>query len=252
MTVLALLIAVAFPVTQTDLDHAFGDRPGAMVVTDVETGETLRHNPGLCAEPLPPCSTFKIWNSAIGFETGVLKEVDQPFWKWDGEKRFIPDWNQDLDLRGAFRASCVPAFQALARQIGREQMVAWLAKLDYGNQDISSGLDVFWLPAPDITPILISADEQAQLITSLLKGALPLSSSTRDRLAELMKTAEFKGGTLHGKTGTGDAGKSSPTVGWYVGWFDTGTRKFAFACVLTGPGASGKNARAVVETLFGK
>lgn len=64
-------------------------------------------------------------------------------------------------------APCVPAFQALARQIGPERMQSWIAKLGYGDRDTSAGIDVFWLPAKGRNTILISPVEQAQLMHRL-------------------------------------------------------------------------------------
>jgi len=243
-----LLAASALFVPEASIKEAFDGRTGALVLIDCANGETLRYNPPLCAENVAPCSTFKIWNTAIGLETGILTGADQPFWKWDGVKRSIEPWNGDLTLRQAYAASCVPAYQALARQIGPERMDAWIAKLGYGNRDTSSGNDVFWLPAPGRRAILISADEQAALLRRLATGDIPFSAQTREILKDIM-TAKVTGrGTLYGKTGTsGNVGEGNPRIGWFVGYIVSGQKTLAFACLLLGPDATGKEARAVVE-----
>jgi beta-lactamase class D len=232
------------------LTKAFEGHQGALVLIDCKSGETGRYNPDLCAARLPPCSTFKIWNTAIGLETGLLTSADQPFWKWDGVRRTIVGWNQDLTLRQAYAASCVPAYQALARKIGPRRMNEWIHKLGYGNEDTSSGNDVFWLPAPDRTPILISPDEQAGLIRRLVNGDLPFSKETLTILKEIMTVKTADRGTLYGKTGTGGAGKDTPAVGWFVGYVVSDKSTVAFACVLKGKDATGKNARTLVEKLL--
>lgn len=247
----ALLAAAALPLTAADLATAFSDRPGTLVLLDAATGETLRHDPALAATPLPPCSTFKIWNTALGLELGLLKSPDEPFWTWDGVTRPYPDWNHDLTLRQAYAASCVPAYQALARRIGPERMDAWLKRLDYGNRDTTSGPDVFWLPAPDRTPLLITPDQQAGLLRRLVTGALPFSPATLAALQTIMLAEKTERGTLYGKTGTGSPGKTTPATGWFVGYVVTGGRTLVFACALTDrPDATGKNARALVTDLF--
>ncbi len=245
-----LFLAAALLIPEAALTKAFDGRQGALVLTDCKTGKTERYHPALCATPLPPCSTFKIWNTAIGLETGILTSADQPFFKWDGEKRFIDDWNQNLTLRQAYAFSCVPAYQALARKIGPERMNAWIRKLDYGNHDTSSGNDVFWLPAPDRTPILISADAQAGLVRRLVTGDLPFSKDTLAILKDIMTAKTTGRGTLYGKTGTGGPEKNTPAVGWFVGYLVSEKSTVAFACVLTGKDATGKNARALVEKLL--
>ena len=245
-----VFLAAALLIPEATLIKAFDGREGALVLIDCKSGKTERHDPALCARQLPPCSTFKIWNTAIGLETGILSSADQPFFKWDGEKRFIDDWNQDLTLRQAYAFSCVPAYQALARQIGPKRMNEWIHKLGYGNEDTSSGNDVFWLPAPDRKPILISPDEQADLIRRLVNGDLPFSKNTLAILRDIMTAKTTARGTLFGKTGTGGAGKGTPAVGWFVGYVVSDKSTVAFACVLKGKDATGKNARALVEKLL--
>ena len=246
--ILPLLFAasLSFP----DASKAFDGREGALVVIDCASGETRRFNPTLCATRLPPCSTFKIWNTAIGLETGLLTSADQGFYKWDGVKRSIDGWNQDLTLRQAYAASCVPAYQALARKIGPTRMDEWLRNLGYGDRDTSSGNDVFWLPAPGRKPILISPDEQAILLRRLVNGDIPFSANTHAILKEIMTATTTDRVTLYGKTGTGGTGKGTPAVGWFVGYWVAGEKTLAFACVLTGKKATGKDARALVEKLL--
>ena len=51
-----------------------------------------------------------------------ISSPEEAFYKWDRAIRFIPEWNKDMTLKEAFRVSCVPAFQNLARKIGPERM----------------------------------------------------------------------------------------------------------------------------------
>lgn len=250
MISLVLLTAASILVPTDLITDAFAGREGALVIIDCASGDVQRHNPPLCGIKAAPCSTFKIWNTAIGLEAGLLDSADQPFWKWDGVKRTIEPWNQDLNLRQSFAASCVPAYQALARQIGAERMDAWLKKLGYGDRNTSSGIDVFWLPAPGRKPLLISPDEQARLMEHLATGEVPFSARTQTILKDIMTAKQ--GEQLYGKTGTsGRVGKGEPETGWFVGYFVSGKRTLAFACLLKGDKATGKEARAVVEKTFG-
>lgn len=232
------------------MEKAFGSRKGALVLVDCDSGKAGRFGPEICKKRLAPCSTFKIWNTLIGLETGVLATADAPFYKWDGKKRMIPDWNQDLTLKEAFRVSCVPAYQELARKIGTERMKAWIERIGYGDRNISSGPDVFWLPDPGRKTLLISPEEQAQLMAGLAEGKAPFSKKSRAVLREVMTAKKTDRGTLYGKTGSGldESGKSG--LGWFVGYVESGGKKYAFASVLTEKGAMGKDARALVEKIF--
>ena len=249
--ILPLLTAASLSLGLGDISKSFDGREGALVLIDCTSGKTERFNPELCATKLPPCSTFKIWNTAIGLETGLLTSADQSFWKWDGLEHPIRAWNQDLTLRQSYATSCVPAYQALARAIGSARMNEWLKRLGYGDRNTSSGIDVFWLPAPGRASLLISADEQAALMKRLVAGDVPFSQKTLATLKGIMLARTTDHGQLYGKTGTsGDAEAGKPETGWFVGYVVSGKTTLAFACVLTGKKAAGKDARALVEKLF--
>lgn len=250
MTHLLLFLALVFPIPDAPINEAFGGREGTLVLIDCASGEVSRFNPGMAAKKLPPCSTFKIWNTLFGLEAGILHDADEPFYKWDGVKRSIEGWNQDLTLRGAFRESCVPAYQALARKIGEERMKGFLEKISYGDRNTSSGLDVFWLPEPGRVPLLISPDEQAALMVKLATGKVPFSADAQARLKDIMTAKKTERGTLYGKTGTGGDGPAR--IGWYVGYVESGGKTYAFACVTKGEGVMGKDSRAVVERVLGE
>lgn len=113
---LFFFLAATLPFSENSLKTALGEREGTWVVIDCATQKSQVFNSKLSTEKVAPCSTFKIWNTAIGLETGILSSADQSFYKWDGTKREIEAWNKDLTLREAYAASCVPAYQALARK----------------------------------------------------------------------------------------------------------------------------------------
>ncbi len=247
---LSLLLTAALLIPESSLHTAFAGHEGAFVMTDCSSWQTFHSDAAACAQKHAPCSTFKIWNTAIGLETGKIEEADALFWKWDGVKRSFEGWNQDQTLRSAFTVSCVPAYQALARSIGKESMQQWIDKIAYGDKNISSGVDVFWLPAPDRTSILISPDEQAQLLCKLVTGKMPFSAKTLALLKEVMTAKTTPHGTLYGKTGSGTDGQGNFIQGWYVGYVESAGKTYAFACYLTGQGVTGKDARACVENIL--
>ncbi len=239
--------------------EAFEGKEGALVVIDCGSGEVLSSDSRLTKEAFGPCSTFKIWNTLIGLEEGILKRPDDPFWKWDGQERSFPGWNRDLTLREAFKVSCVPAYQELARKIWPERMQAWLDKIDYGNKDQCGRPDGFWLPRAGQKTILISPEEQAQLIRKLLAGELPFGSASITTLKEIMKAETTERGILYGKTGSGlrsEAGGPAKDadfdMGWWVGFLEHGGKQYAYACLVLGPGLSGKDARRITEIIFRK
>src|SRR3982074_1121772 len=86
-----------------------------------------------------PASTFKIPNSIIALETGVVADPHKDIFKWDGVTRSIEAWNKDHTLRSAISVSAVPVYQEIARRIGQERMQKYLDLFEYGNRDLGGG-----------------------------------------------------------------------------------------------------------------
>ena len=239
-----------FPIAGSTAKQAFGGLEGALVVIDCSNDRTTTYRPDAAKLPLPPCSTFKIVNSLIGLETGIVSSPNDHFYKWDGIARSFAAWNRDLTFREAFEVSCVPAFQSLAREIGPERMQSWISKIGYGNHDISAGIDVFWLPSIGRHTIMISPAQQAEIMRRIVSGEVPFSKASRDTLKKLMFIKKTDRGTLYGKTGSGTGDTGSFVLGWFIGYVESNGKTYAFACVAQGENVMSKDARDIVEKCF--
>lgn len=243
--------------TEAGIRQAFGAVDGAFVLRDCAGGEETVFDKETADTAFGPCSTFKIWNSLIGLEEGLVAGPDESFWKWDGEERSFPGWNKDQTWRTAFAVSCVPAFQDLARKIGAQRMQTWLDKLGYGNRDMAGRPDAFWLPRAGEKTIMITPREQAAIICRLLNGKLPIKASSLASLKDVMKLDATARGALYGKTGsglrssgTGPAADADFDMGWLIGFVESGGKSYAYACLVLGPGLGGKDARRIAESAF--
>lgn len=246
-----LLITPSLGKTQEADKSLFGAYETALVVYNRSSGTAINASPSLSARRVPPCSTFKIYNTLIGLELGLINKPDDPWYKWDGIIRNSDGWNRDLTLREAFRVSAVPAFQELARKIGSGRMQEYIELINYGTKDISSGIDSFWLPRQATPSIMISADEQVVLLNMLLDGKFPFSAKNRAVLRDIMQTAKTEKGTLYGKTGSAMNSDGEWYLGWFVGFLEHNGTTYVFACNITGgENPSGKTARQIVETFF--
>ena len=102
--------------------------------------------------------------------------------------------------------------------------------LDYGNKDISSGLDNYWLCGS----LLISINEQVEFLKRLyLHQFQGFSDKNIDAVKSIMlyeTTPDYK---LFGKTGGGDCWDNK-VIGWYVGFVETelGTKIFAMNIIV--------------------
>jgi beta-lactamase class D len=222
-----------------DLSEYFGQAKAGFCMLDLKTGKTIRHNPVQCSTRFSPCSTFKIPNSLIGLETGVISDTSFVI-PWDpvrnpkvaGQENRVPYkfWYQDLSLKNAFRYSSVWYYQELARRVGSDRMGKMVERLKYGNGDISGGVDSFWL----CSSLQVSVDEQVDFIRRLYEERLEGFSERTVRLVKaLMLVESGPGFMLSAKTGTGDCSPGS-WIAWYVGFAETksGPKIFAWNILL--------------------
>lgn len=170
-----------------------------------------------------PASTFKITNSIIALETGVVED-DSTLFKWDGKERSIKNWEQDLIFRDAFHFSCVPCYQGVARRVGEKRMNEYLGKLDYGNMKVdSSNIDVFWLEGDS----RINQFQQIDFLKRFHGSALPVSKRTETIMKRLMVIEQNDNYVLRGKTGWSITdGKDN---GWFVGYIEAENKRYFFA-----------------------
>jgi beta-lactamase class D len=172
-----------------------------------------------------PASTFKIPNSLIALETGVVGDPDKDVFKWDGVKRSIEGWNQDHTLRSAIAASVVPVYQEFARRIGAERMQKYVDLFEYGNRNIGGGIDQFWLTGD----LRIDPVQQVDFVDRLRRGVLPVSKRSQDLVRDILPVTKAGDATIRAKTGLLGAELGKPSLGWLVGWAEKGSAQTVFA-----------------------
>src|SRR3954454_7549103 len=175
-----------------------------------------------------PASTFKIPNSLIALETGVVADPDKDVFKWDGVTRSIEAWNKDHTLRSAIAASVVPVYQEIARRIGAERMQKYLDLFEYGNRDIGGGIDQFWLTGN----LRIDPVQQIDFVDRLRRGVLPVSKRSQELARDILPVTKVGDAVIRAKTGLLGAELGKPSLGWLVGWAEKGTASTVFALNL--------------------
>src|SRR4051794_20277846 len=174
-------------------------------------------------EAMLPASTFKIPNSVIALETGVVADPDKDLFKWDGVVRSIEAWNKDHTLRSAIAASAVPVYQEIARRIGAERMQKYLDLFEYGNRDIGGGIDQFWLTGS----LRIDPVQQVDFLDRLRRGVLPVSKRSQDIVRDILPVTGVSDAVIRAKSGL--LGAEAGTLGWMVGWVENGGGNTVFA-----------------------
>lgn len=267
---LPLFLFSAFPSRAeektVDLSAHFAGFEGTAVLFDQARDAWFVHNVLRSGERFSPCSTFKIPNSLIGLETGVLVD-ETTVLPWNGTKYSFESWNRDHTLASAIQNSVVWYYQELARRIGPERMQTWLDRIGYGNRDISGGIDRFWLGST----LTISAREQVDFLRRLRNGDVPFSPRSAEIVKRIMvqeetfwnapggqpasdaaQSAQTAPVVLRGKTGS-NLVDGKWALGWFIGWLERDGNPVFFAVNISAPdGASGKKAREIAMGILGE
>lgn len=204
---------------------------GAFAAFRIDDQQLIASDNSRARDPVLPASTFKIPNSVIALETGVVADPDKDVFKWDGVTRSIAEWNRDHTLRTAIAVSAVPVYQEIARRVGAERMQKYVDAFEYGNGDTGGGIDRFWLTGG----MRISPLQQIAFVDKLRRGALPVSKRAQDLTRDILPVTKAGDSVIRAKTGltgvtdrsmTGGTGTS---VGWLVGWAEKGSAHTVFA-----------------------
>jgi beta-lactamase class D len=195
---------------------------GCFLLYDMRGDRMQVYSPGRADSTFLPASTFKIFNSLVALETGVVRDENDTI-RWDGVQRQIAGWNSDQNMRSAIRFSTVWFYQELARRIGTERMQEFLTRTHYGNENLSGGIDRFWLDGG----LRISPRQQVAFLQRLYANDLPFSLHTMETVKNIMILEQTDEYIFRGKTGW--ATRPEDETGWFVGYLERGKDVYFFA-----------------------
>jgi len=224
-----LSVAALLPAAADDpgLGRLFGERglQGVMIISSLDGRVEYVHNDAATGIRRPPASTFKIPNTLIALDCGVIKD-DREVIPWDGTHYRNAAWNRDQTLASALEVSCVWAYQVLARRVGEKRYREYLKKLHYGNADPGRRVDTFWLEGD----LLISPREQVDFLKRLVRRELPFHDDHVDLVRRIMVRERTRRYTLRAKTGS--TARMEHQYGWWVGWVRTDAQVWVFATCI--------------------
>ena len=235
---LLLLVSCGVVAAQAqDLSSFFKGINGAFVVYDLKNDRYVRYNEQRCRERFSPKSTFKIPNSLIGLETGVIRDAEFVI-QWNREK-YPPQanwnlepfvhWGKDQTLRSAIKYSVLWYYRELALQVGEQSMRKNVKAFNYGNGDTSGRVDNFWLN----NVLKISADEQVEFLKAFYTGRLPVSKRSTAIVKDILVYEKAANYQLSAKTG-GGAIDEGIFIGWFVGYLESNGTVYFFATNIEG------------------
>ncbi|AYA67390.1 OXA-211 family carbapenem-hydrolyzing class D beta-lactamase [Acinetobacter sp. WCHA55] len=199
---------------QQQIQQAFNQlqTTGVIVIKDQHGLHNYGNDLSRAQTPYVPASTFKMLNALIGLEhdKATINEV----FKWDGQKRSFPAWEKDMTLGQAMQASAVPVYQELARRIGLELMQKEVQRIGYGNQQIGTVVDNFWLVGPlQITPV-----QEVLFVEKLANKKLAFKPEVQQAVQDMLLIEQKPNYKLYAKSGWGM--DIEPQVGWWTGWVE--------------------------------
>lgn len=217
--VIFLLIAVSVHAENNKIDRIYSSNAisGSILIESMDGKIKYQHNVS-DKEAFIPASTFKIPNTLMILEEGLIKEQSDVI-KWDGKERDYPAWNKDQTLKSAFQVSCVWCYQRYARLVGDKKYHAYLQKFDYGNQLTGPDIARFWLDGD----LRISVKQQINFLRRVYVEDLPVEKQHIKTLKNIMFSEQTETYKLWSKTGW--SGKN----GWYVGYLVTNNQTWFFA-----------------------
>lgn len=201
---------------------------GTVMVYDEQNKKVTVYNPDRARQAYLPASTFKIFNSMAGLQAGAVTGTDEVF-KWDGKPKSRREIEKDMDMREAFKVSCVWFYQEIARRVGDSRMRKYLWENVYGNASTGGGIDRFWLDGD----LRISPEQQIDFLRRMHNYQLSFDKEVVDKVKDIMLLEQTKNYKYYGKTGWAQPGTKD--IGWFTGFVEKGNNVYYYVVNVEAP-----------------
>lgn len=209
------------------------DFQGSFILYDTKNLKYTVINDSISKVRYSPYSTFKTISALVGLETGIAsdenytltfdKKKHKPKPSMLKSKPFM-SWWQDHSLKSAMKNSVNWYFFELNEQIGFREFETHVKMMGYGNSDVSSGLDNFWIGGS----LNVSAQEQVEFLKQLVENDLNgFSVESQEKLKGILLNESTPKYKIYGKTGSGEY--KDKVLGWYIGFVETEDNTYCFA-----------------------
>jgi beta-lactamase class D/phosphatidylglycerophosphate synthase len=203
------------------------------IAIDAYTGAAISTCGPSIEVQVPPCSTFKIALSLIGYDCGMLHNKEQPVWLYPGSGA-IRELKTSACPSSWMDLSLVWYSKLLMQRIGRQALHRYVWLFSYGNKDISGSKDQGYTACHLSSSLKISPKEQVCFIKKIVTNRLPVSAYALGITKQIVPTHQYHSGwKVIGKTGSGyenDSGQAK--VAWCVGWVEKQDQVYPYALLL--------------------
>lgn len=210
------------------LNEFSGNYNGTFILYDFKKDKYFISNEKKAVERVSPCSTFKIVEALIALQTGALVSENEIL-KWDQTIYPYQAWNQDQTLESAMRYSAEWFFQKVSSKVGYQNTKKFLDEMQYGNNDITGGLDEFWIEST----LKISPLEQVDVLKKFFTGSMPFSDKNVDTVKKIIKLTGNNNYSFYGKTGSSLIDNIQGN-GWFIGFIEQDGNTYLFSTYIQG------------------
>lgn len=230
-----------------DYNMFFNGYKGSFVLYDLEKDLWQIYNDKECTKRIAPDSTYKIYSALCALEKGTITPTNNTM-SWDNIMYPIDTWNKDQSLKTAMKNSVNWYFNSLDKENGFTYMQQFFHKIHYGNEDLSGGLDRYWLESS----LKISPVEQVKLLKQMYTNEFGFNMENIQAVKSSMLISSSENVSLYGKTGTGNVNDKN-TNGWFIGFVETPDNTFFFATnIQADDNANGKNAAKITLDILNR
>ena len=210
-------------VVYEELSTYFDGFDGSFVLYDSSNEQYQIHSRKMSQQRVSPNSTYKIYSALFALESNVITPYSNGK-DWNGVIYPYKEWNKDQNLSTAISHSVNWYFKSIDQELGKEQLEYYFDKINYGNKNLTAGLDNYWMESS----LKISPIEQVKLLSELVENKYDFKDSNIDAIKEALLIDRQADGELYGKTGTG-AINGKDVNGWFIGFVTKSDRTYYFA-----------------------
>nr|AIA13817.1 ClassD_beta_lactamase [uncultured bacterium] len=198
---------------------------GGIVIYDLRENKYMVYDRERMNRGFVPASTSKIIHSLIFLDSGAVKDENEII-KWDGVKRWVPEWNQDHSLKTALKASAAWFYVEASKRAGRETMQKYYDAAGYGNRSTEGFGEDYWVKGK----LRITPRQQIEFLVKFYENRLPFSPKVPALVKDLLVYEKTDKYIIRGKTGWSQ--DFDPWVGWWIGYVERGSDIYFFATEL--------------------
>lgn len=206
-----------------DLSEFFNGYKGSFVLYDLQEKKYNIYNKGKSTLRVSPNSTYKIYSALFALESKIITPNNHSI-KWNGDLYPYQSWNQNQNLFTAMENSVTWYFQQLDKKIKMKKIESYLDKIQYGNQNLSGGIEDYWLESS----LKISPIEQVQKLKDFYTNQFGFNEKNIQLIKDVIKLETKDSATLYGKTGTGMVNGENVN-GWFIGYIEIENNTYFFA-----------------------